>query len=86
LIYSSLVVSARGRCPKLKVWFLAEQDVDGTDCILGRINAEVVFGSLPEPLALIYYLAGPPEMIAVLQSGLKQCGVTPDHLIADAWE
>lgn len=86
LIYRSVVISARDCCPNLKVWFLAEQDVNGTDCILGRIDAELVLNFIQNPRILTYYLAGPPPMIAFLQSGLKQCGVTSDHLIADAWE
>ncbi len=86
LIYRSLVVAARGRCSNLKVWFFAEQDADGNDCILGRIDAGTVINSIPHPLSLKYYLAGPPEMIAVLTAGLNQCGVKPDFLIADAWE
>lgn len=86
LIYRSLVTTARERCSNLKVWFLAEQDTKRSDCILGRIDAESVFRSIPDPLPLTYYLAGPPEMIAIITSGLHKCGVMPDHLVAYAWE
>ncbi len=86
LIYQSLVEAARQRCPNLKVWFLAEQDAQGTDCILGRVDAAEVFTSITNALSVTFYLAGPPEMIADLTAGLIQCGVSPQKIVADAWE
>jgi ferredoxin-NADP reductase len=86
LIYRSQAMAAQLRCPNLKVWFLAEQDAERNGCIFGRIDTAVVTRFIPDPLSLTYYLAGPPEMIAVLISGLHQYGVEMDHLIADAWE
>jgi ferredoxin-NADP reductase len=86
LIYRSLVQAAAQRCPRLQARYFAEQDFDGTDCRPGRIDAETIFGSVPEPLALTYYLAGPPEMIQTLTAGLRQRGLNPAQIIADAWE
>jgi ferredoxin-NADP reductase len=86
LIYRSLVTASRDRCPNLKVWFLAEQDAGKEGYILGRVDAATVFRSVTSPLTLNYYLAGPPEMINGVTVGLRQLGVTSDHLIADAWE
>ena len=86
LIYRSLVQAAAQRCPRLQLHYSAEQDFDGTDYRPGRIDTETVFGSVPEPLALTYYLAGPPEMIQALTAGLRQRGLNPAQIIADAWE
>ncbi len=86
LIYRPLVEAAMQRCARLQVHFLAEQEAEGTDCLPGRIEAEAVFGSVPDPLSVTYYLAGPPEMIRGLTSGLSQRGVLPSRIVADAWE
>jgi ferredoxin-NADP reductase len=86
LIYRPLVESAQQRCASLQVRFLVEQAADGTDCLPGRIEAAGVTGSVPNPLSLTYYLAGPPEMIRSLESGLGECGIPADRIIAEAWE
>jgi ferredoxin-NADP reductase len=86
LIYRSLVEAAVRRCASLQVHFLVEEAAEGTDCLLGRIDAEVVLAFISNPLSLTYYLAGPPEMIKSLADGLKRRSVPPKRIIADAWE
>jgi len=86
LIYRPLVQAAVQRCPGLHVTFFAEQDFAGTDYQPGRIEAVTVLASVPMPLALTYYLAGPPGMIQALTAGLCQRGLAPGQIIADAWE
>jgi ferredoxin-NADP reductase len=86
LIYRPLVQAAAQRCPDLHVRYFAEQDPDGTDCLPGRIEAETVFRSVPEPLSLTYYLAGPPGMVQALTMGLIRRGVEPGKIVAEAWE
>jgi ferredoxin-NADP reductase len=86
LIYRPLVQAAAQRCPALQVLLFAEQDYAGTDCLPGRMEVEIVLGSVPHPLCTTYYLAGPPGMIHALTTGLAKCGVPPEQIIADAWE
>ena len=86
LIYRTLVQAAMQRCPGLCVRYFAEQDFSGSDCQPGRIEAETVFRAVPAPLSITYYLAGPPEMIRALTAGLRQRGLPPEQIIADAWE
>ena len=86
LIYRSLVEAAALRCPALKIHFLAERDSDGTGCLPGRIEPEIVLGSVPNPLSLLYYLAGPPAMVHALTDGLHQRGLAPEQILADAWQ
>ena len=86
LIYRSLVEAALQHCSNLQTQFHAEQETEGTNCLPGRIDAEAVFRFIPDPLSVIYYLSGPPEMIRDLTSGLGQRGVTSSRIIADAWE
>lgn len=86
LVYRPLVEAAQQRCSSLQVRFLAEQEAEGTDCLLGRIDAAAVLGSVSDPLSVTYYLTGPPEMICGLTSGLSQRGLAPEQIVADAWE
>jgi len=86
LIYRPLVDSALQRCSNLHAVFTAEQASDGTDCLPGRIDLEVVWKSIPNPQAITYYIAGPPEMIRTFTHGLGQRGVSAKCIIIDAWE
>ena len=86
LIYRSLVEAAALRCPALKIHLLAEQAFEGTDCLPGRIEPEIVLRSIPNPLSLLYYLAGPPAMVHALTDELHRRGLAPEQIIADAWE
>jgi ferredoxin-NADP reductase len=85
LIYRSLVELAAARCPKLRPFCLAEEN-PGPGCIPGRIDLDVVWQHLPDPLAVTYYMAGPPEMMSTLAPALRQRGVVDGKVIADAWE
>jgi ferredoxin-NADP reductase len=86
LIYRPLVETALERCSKLETVFSAEQSNNGADCLPGRIDLDIVWNRIPDPLAVTYYLAGPPEMIHILASGLSQRGVASGQIITDAWE
>ena len=86
LIYRPLVQAAVQRCPGLHACYFAEKNFAGADCHQGQIEAETVFGSVPDPLFLTYYVAGPPRMIQSLAIGLRQRGVPPEKIVADAWE
>jgi ferredoxin-NADP reductase len=86
LIYRPLVEAAAQRCTGLRVRYFAEQDFEGTDCQPGRIDVEAVFGTVPEPLSLAYYLAGPPGMIQTLTLALTRHDLDPSQVISEAWE
>jgi ferredoxin-NADP reductase len=86
LIYRPLVQAAAQRCPGLHACYFAEENFAGSDCRPGRIEVGAVFACVSDPLALTYYLAGPPGMIQALTAGLRQCGLAPEQIIADAWE
>jgi ferredoxin-NADP reductase len=86
LIYRPILEAAAQRCPGLQVHYFAELDFEGTDCLPGQIKVETVFGAVPEPLSLAYYLAGPPEMIQALTGELTQRGLAPGQIFSEAWE
>jgi ferredoxin-NADP reductase len=86
LIFRPLIEEVRQRSSYLHVLYLVEQDSNGTDYIPGRIDLDLVWKSLPYPLAVTYYLAGPPEMLRTLTKGLAVRGMRQDQVIIDAWE
>jgi len=53
---------------------------------IGRIGIEGFWSLLQEPLNQIYYLSGPPQMLAALSSGLRERGLPSGNVRMDAWE
>lgn len=49
----------------------------------GRINKDMLTKHLPEIQAAIYYLAGPPGMVAAMRQLLDSLGVSEDNLKAE---
>jgi ferredoxin-NADP reductase len=86
LIYRAVVEEASQRCPTLDVHFFAEEDAEMTGCLPGLITPANVFRFITNPLAVTYYLAGPPEMVKALVADLQRDGVPADQIITDAWE
>jgi ferredoxin-NADP reductase len=86
LVYRSLVTSSILRCPNLSAQFFAEQLSSEADCLPGRINLNAIWNKLSEPMAVTYYLAGPPEMLHFFTQGLSQHGIAANHIMIDAWE
>jgi ferredoxin-NADP reductase len=85
LIYRPLVEAAAARCPVLRQVYLVEQG-PAVGCLTSRMEVDVIWRTLPEPLSVTYYLSGPPEMISGLTSGLSQHNVASEQIVADAWE
>jgi ferredoxin-NADP reductase len=86
LIYRPLIETVLERQPKMHVTFLAEQSTEGTDCLPGRINLDTVWSRVADPLAVTYYIAGPPEMLRIFTQGLRERNVDPELIMIDAWE
>jgi ferredoxin-NADP reductase len=86
LVYRSLVMASAQRCPNLHSKFFVEELQAETGYICGRIDLETIQKSIPNPLSVIYYFAGPPEMLRFFTQELGQRGITADQIIVDAWE
>jgi len=85
LIYRPLVESAAARCPNLHPYFLAEEG-EAPGCTSDRINLDLVWQTLPDPQAVIYYLSGPPIMIKTLSDALAERHIPATKILTDAWE
>ena len=86
LIYRPLIETALEHCSNLHAVFMAEQSADGTKCLPGRLDLDIIWKFISDPLAVTYYIAGPPEMIRIFTQGLSQRSVHAKHIITDAWE
>jgi ferredoxin-NADP reductase len=62
---------------------------DGLDRVVfrtGRVSVDAAWPGLDNPLECVYYLSGPPAMLASLTDELLRRGVPPDRVRQDAWE
>jgi len=55
-------------------------------CLPGRISLDPVLRHVPMSGAKVYYLSGPPIMLNMLSTGLRQLGVPAENIRTDAWE
>jgi ferredoxin-NADP reductase len=55
-------------------------------CLTGRISVNAVLRRLAGPRSSVFYVSGPPMMLATLDDGLRAAGVAPEQLCTDAWE
>jgi nitric oxide dioxygenase len=86
LVYRPLVEEAARRCPSLHAHFFAEQDVNGADCLPGRLVMGTIGGLIRALESVTYYLSGPPAMLTTLQRELAEQGVESTRVHVDAWE
>jgi len=86
LIYRPLVDDAARRCRNLHVYYFAERNTNGADCMSGRLELDTIWRLSPDRPARTYYLSGPPEMLESLREGLGERGVEPARVVVDAWE
>jgi len=87
LIYRSFLEAAVARGPGLSLrLFCEEGDVLGVE--RGRLTAADALAEGMKhgaDIQAVYYLSGPPAMIASLREGLIGGGVSPDRIRVDAW-
>jgi ferredoxin-NADP reductase len=86
LIYRSVVEAAVARSPSLHAHYLAEQNANGSGCLAGRLEWGTIGNLIRAPLAMTYYLSGPPPMLTGLRGELEGRGVAPERIRVDAWE
>lgn len=86
LVYRPVVQATASRCPHLRAHHLSEQNVNGADCLLGRLDVATIGDLIRDPQIVTYYLSGPPAMLTTLQRELAERGVEPRHIRVDAWE
>lgn len=74
------------RIPSFRAFFFCEEPTDTESGIYtGRVQLEVLKDCALSP-STIYYLAGPPAMLAACKAKLTQQGISASNIRIDAWE
>lgn len=87
LIYAPAARAAAARFPDLRCTFFIETGAPG-DGRSGRLSVPDALAAARElgrPDATIFYLSGPPAMLASFTRGLVASGVAADRVRIDAW-
>ena len=88
LLGRDLVERKREQVKTLQAFYFVEELEDSLplpSLLSGRIRLDVLKDcALGE--SAVYYLAGPPAMVAALSRGLAQAGVPAGNIRVDAWE
>jgi ferredoxin-NADP reductase len=78
-VYGPLVEARARDVPSLSCRLVCEQ----TD---GRLQVDAAWPAIAELHDPVFYLSGPPEMLAALTAQLRGRGVSPTAIRTDAWE
>ena len=52
----------------------------------GLLSVEEIWQKLSDPIAYIFYLSVPPEMLKHFSGDLKNLEIPEDHIRIDAWD
>lgn len=85
LIYRSMVEAAKANCPNLHTFFLIETGT-APGCFFGRLEPDFIWMNVVDPMAISFYLSGPPGMTLSLSKELTMQGIPAEHIFVDAWE
>ena len=61
-------------------------DIQGTSAVQGRLSIEAIYRETKEFFDPVYFLSGPPSMIALFKQQLADKGVALDNIKIDEWE
>jgi ferredoxin-NADP reductase len=87
LIYAPAARAAAARFNELRCTFFVEAGEPG-DARAGRLSVPDALAAareLGKPDATVFYLSGPPAMLAHFTKGLVASGVTRERVRIDAW-
>jgi len=92
LVYGPLV----GRCAERVSRFQAvsfvehgassDKDTWGLPARAGRLSAGAIWDRIDQPMETVYYIAGPPQMLADVKNELLGRRVPPEMIRIDNWE
>lgn len=88
LIYAPAARAAAARYHDLRCSFFVETGAPGDDARAGRLSVPDALAAareLGKPDATVFYLSGPPAMLAHFKRGLVASGVASDRVRIDAW-
>jgi ferredoxin-NADP reductase len=96
-LFQDMILSQFARLPKLQL-ILFSETLDAAfhlkmaalpksvRCLSGRIALDQVWAHIGSPGNQVFYISGPPAMLAALDAALRTDGVAPERIRTDAWE
>jgi ferredoxin-NADP reductase len=90
LIYRDMMQQCAAEVSQFQPFYFVEQDTDGGSAarseIVGRLSVSAIWQHIKNPLAVTYYISGPPRMLRTISNDLKESGIRADAIRTDAWE
>jgi ferredoxin-NADP reductase len=87
LLYRDFVEALAQAVPQVRPYYFVEEADDSAAALIqGRLSVAAAWSRLADPLALNYYLSGPPPMLKALAHDLRQSQVPAAAIHIDAWE
>ncbi len=96
LLFKEDILGHLARVPRFRTLWFTESGGDGQvrpavarpngpQWFDGRITLDSVWPLLKAPASSVFYLSGPPSMLATLRPALVRRGVPPERIRIDAW-
>lgn len=96
-LFQDMILARLARVPKFQLVFFNETPNTAFDCqmaamrkpaicLTGRIALDQIWAHLGLSGNPVFYLSGPPVMLAALGAGLRNHGIAPERIRTDAWE
>jgi ferredoxin-NADP reductase len=85
LIYRGMVQQRAQEVAQLHAAYFVERDA-GANEVCGCTSVAALWPQIQAPLAALYYISGPPAMLKTIAQDLRERGVPPEAIRADAWE
>jgi len=90
LIYRDMIQRRAVLVSQFQPFYFVEQDTDGVSAarseIVGRLSVSAIWQHVENPLAVTYYISGPPHMLRTISNDLKESGIRAEAIRTDAWE
>jgi ferredoxin-NADP reductase len=87
LPYARLAERCAAVLPRFEAWLFAEEGTLPAGVARGRLDIHRIAGAATGDLSTRFYLSGPPSMIAMFATYLRDVrGVPPERVLVDAWE
>lgn len=91
LLYHEMILKTQELLPNLQANYWLESEghdgfLDGIHVSTGLLSVEEIWQKLSDPMAYIFYLSVPPEMLKHFSGDLKNLEIPEDHIRIDAWD
>ncbi|NUM34862.1 MAG: hypothetical protein HUU50_09970 [Candidatus Brocadiae bacterium] len=86
IIYEKELDTIRERHPKLKIVHILDTPSSSWQGEKGRLSKEIILKYTSEPTKKLWYLCGPPPMVAAAKKILSELAVSEENWKVEPWE